>query len=77
VRLRGRIAYIDVAFPEQKVAVEVDGRTAHGPWSDRFDDDRERQNALVAAGWRVLRFTWTHLQDPGYVRAQIVQFLAA
>ena len=77
VRVSGRTVFIDVAFPEQRVAIEVDGRRYHGDWADRFDDDRDRQNALAAAGWRVLRFTWTHLADPEYVVAQIVQLLAA
>ena len=57
VRVGGRTRYIDVAFPELKIAIEVDGRLAHDDWSDRFDDDRARQNDLLAAGWRVLRFT--------------------
>jgi very-short-patch-repair endonuclease len=77
VQLRTRVAYLDVALPDAKIAIEVDGRVAHGPWSDRFSDDRARQNDLVAAGWRVLRFTWRHLQDPAYVLGQIAQLLAA
>ena len=57
--------------------IEVDGRAAHDDWSDRFDDDRARHNDLLAAGWRVLRFTWAHLQDPEYVLRQIAQLVAA
>jgi very-short-patch-repair endonuclease len=30
---------------------------------DLFESDRWRQNALVAQGWRVLRFTWAMLCD--------------
>ena len=26
-----------------------------------FDRDRWRDNEAIAAGWRVLRFTWVHL----------------
>jgi very-short-patch-repair endonuclease len=77
VRLGTRTAFLDVAFPAIKLAIEVDGRLAHGDLSDRFDDDRARQNALVAAGWIVVRFTWSHLQDSDYVLSQIVQYLAA
>jgi very-short-patch-repair endonuclease len=77
VTVSGRCYVLDVAFPDARLAIEVDGRLAHGPWSDRFDDDRTRQNDLIRAGWRVLRFTWTHLQDPAYVLSQIVQLLAA
>ena len=78
VRLPGRTAYVDVAFPERKLAVEVDGRRFHDDGSDRFEDDRERQNALVLAGWRVIRVTWKMLTEhPEAVLDRIVQALAA
>jgi very-short-patch-repair endonuclease len=78
VRLNRRVVYIDVAFPERRLALEVDGRRYHGDESARFEDDRLRQNELIAAGWRVLRFTWAMLVDqPDQVLAQIVQLLAA
>lgn len=77
-RLGRRIAMIDVAFPARKIAIEIDGRRHHDGDSERFEDDRDRQNALVAAGWQVLRFTWRQLtQQPEDVLAQIVQLLAA
>jgi hypothetical protein len=52
----GRARKIDLAWPDQRVAVEFDGFVPH---SRRrvFDDDRARQNDLVAAGWTVFRFT--------------------
>lgn len=77
VWLNGKRRDLDVAFPDLKIAIEVDGRLAHDGLSDRFDDDRARQNDLVAAGWVVLRFTWRHLQDPHYVISRITQLLAA
>lgn len=70
------IGVLDVAFPAAKVAVEVDGRAWHSA-ADRFQHDRTRQNALVAAGWTVLRFTWADLTDrPGYVLSVIAATLA-
>jgi very-short-patch-repair endonuclease len=42
------------------VAVEVDGWAWHTD-PERFRRDRQRQNALVLAGWTVLRFTWHDL----------------
>lgn len=42
--------------------IEIDGREHHGSQT-AFEGDRERQNDLVAAGWSVLRFTWTMLTD--------------
>lgn len=64
VRTRGGrfVARIDLAYPGQLVAIELDGRSFH---SDRhsFERDRERQNQLVLLGWTVLRFTWTQLLE--------------
>ncbi len=63
---------IDVAFVGQRVAIEVDGWAWHRD-VDRFNRDLERQNALVNAGWHVLRFTWHHLTlDPQRVLREIV-----
>ena len=48
--------YVDIAFPKAKLVVEIDGREFHeGP--EPFEQDRLRQNDLVNAGWRILRFT--------------------
>lgn len=51
---------IDLAFPAQKVAVEVDGWAWHVD-PERFRNDRRKQNALVRDGWEPLRFTWHDL----------------
>jgi very-short-patch-repair endonuclease len=62
---------IDLAFPERKVAVEVDGWAWHVD-PDRFRADRRKQNALVRAGWDPLRFTWHDLdQRPSAVLTEI------
>jgi very-short-patch-repair endonuclease len=71
----GGTVYADVAFPAQRLVIEVDGQRHH---VERFEADRTRQNGLVARGWRVLRFTWARLtQQPDAVLAEIVQLLAA
>jgi very-short-patch-repair endonuclease len=65
------IAVVDVALPKMRIAVEIDGWAYHSD-VDRFQRDRQRQNALVSLGWTVLRFTWWDLtQRPGYVIATI------
>jgi very-short-patch-repair endonuclease len=51
------VARVDAAYPERKLAVEVDGYRHHSS-PDAFQRDRTRQNRLVALGWTVLRFTW-------------------
>jgi very-short-patch-repair endonuclease len=71
-------AYLDVGFPGQLIAIEVDGRRYHDVHSDAFESDRVRQNDLQARGWRFLRFTWRMLNDdPAYVIAQIIALLAS
>jgi very-short-patch-repair endonuclease len=62
VRAGGRLFYIDIAFKQQKLAIEIDGRL-HETDEDLFESDRWRQNALVAEGWRVLRFTMAMLRN--------------
>ncbi len=70
------VAVIDVALPGRRIAIEVDGMAYHVD-VDRFRRDRSRQNALVALGWTVLRFTWADLTErPGYVIAMLRRLVA-
>jgi very-short-patch-repair endonuclease len=70
------VAVVDVALLDLRIAIEVDGWAYHSD-VDRFRADRIRQNALVALGWTVLRFTWADLtQRPGYVLATIRRLAA-
>ena len=58
----------DVAFPEQKVAIELEG----GTWmrgrhvrGKGFEEDCAKYNSALILGWRVLRFTTGMLEtDP-------------
>lgn len=52
---------VDVAFVASRLAIEIDGRHYHGDAT--FEKDRWQQNALVLAGWRVLRLTWTMIEN--------------
>ena len=71
VDLGSGFALLDVAFPDSRLAIEVDGRAWHTD-SVRFVADRRRQNSIVRAGWTVLRFTWEDLtQRPDHVLAEI------
>lgn len=59
-----------------KLAIEVDGWEFHSGRS-AFERDRWRQNDLVLAGWRVLRFTAAMIRDqPELVVRQIEEALA-
>ena len=71
--VQGCLYYIDIAFPHLRLAIEIDGRL-HEEDEDLFESDRWRQNALVADGWLVLRFTWRMLREhPDAVVAAILQ----
>lgn len=48
---------LDIAIPSLKIAIEVDGWQYHGKYKESHTKDRERQNLLTLAGWRVLRYT--------------------
>ena len=53
----GSSAYIDLAYPRRRVAIELDGWHSHGIRA-AFEPDRMRGNDLVLAGWHLLRFSW-------------------
>lgn len=53
----GRKFRLDIAFPDIKLAIELDGWEWHGKHKGDFTRDRERQNLLCLNGWRILRFT--------------------
>ncbi|EYR61826.1 hypothetical protein N866_15780 [Actinotalea ferrariae CF5-4] len=57
----GLVGRVDVLFPAARVVVEVDGYAYHARAA--FQADRTKQNRLVAAGYTVLRFTWSDLTD--------------
>jgi hypothetical protein len=65
------IARVDLAYPDARLAVEADGYAFHSG-RRAFERDRERQNRLINAGWRVLRVTPSQLDsDPAGVRAVV------
>lgn len=72
IRLSGQVFHPDVLFEDEKLVIEFDGKASHQA-AGQFLRDRERQNLLVLAGYRVLRFTWEHLDEPGYVVAMVVE----
>jgi very-short-patch-repair endonuclease len=75
VTIAGRRYRIDLAYPDQRVAIELDGFEFHSA-RDRFELDRTRQNDLVLAGWRVLRFTWRQVcREPDLVATRVAEAL--
>lgn len=73
--VNGRVGGIevDLHWPELRLVVEVDGWAFHGG-RERMNRDRDRDQRLLLAGWRVIRFTRDQLaSDP----AQCARRLAA
>lgn len=54
---------LDLAYPKRLIGIEADGFEFHSARPD-FERDRLRQNALVARGWRILRFTSADAERP-------------
>jgi hypothetical protein len=68
----GVAVHADRAWPEVKLAVEMDGARFHTSPEDR-QRDLARDAALAAIGWVVLRFTYAEvLRDPDGVRARVL-----
>lgn len=63
LRFEGTAYEADCVWREQRVVAELDGHQAHGTRS-AFEEDRERDRRLQAQGWRVVRITWRHLNQP-------------
>jgi very-short-patch-repair endonuclease len=67
---------VDFFWPDQRLVVETDGWATHGH-RRAFESDRARDAQLVAAGYRVLRFTWRQVTHQTLlVAVQIAQALA-
>jgi very-short-patch-repair endonuclease len=74
--LSGRQRILDAVFDRWKVAVEIDG-AHHDDVAQRWDDN-ERDNSLILATYRILRFP-THVvrEQPQRVAAQLRHALIA
>ena len=67
---------VDAVWPAQRLVVEVDGYRTHGH-REAFERDRKKDQALIAAGYAVIRFTWRDLtRRPFVVVARIAAALA-
>jgi very-short-patch-repair endonuclease len=67
---------VDALWPDHRLVVAVDGYEFHGNRRS-FGNDRARDAALVAAGYRVIRFTASQLDEcPLVVLTQLAAALA-
>jgi Protein of unknown function (DUF559) len=73
---RGRRRWIDAAWDECKIAVEIDGAQHTEDPLQRWDD-MERDIDLMLDGYRTMRFpAWLVRKNPGYVARRILEALA-
>jgi len=73
VRLAG--FEVDAAWPQQQVAVEIDGYAFHHS-RRAFERDRRKDAALDALGWKPIRLTWKQIEDePEAVAIRIARAL--
>jgi hypothetical protein len=61
IHVDGERFLADFFWEKERVIVETDGRETHET-PTAFQDDRRRDQFLVAAGYRVLRVTWDQIQ---------------
>lgn len=52
----GRDRSLDIAWPQYRLAIEVDGYSFHRSRTS-FDEDKVRQNEITIAGWTILPVT--------------------
>jgi very-short-patch-repair endonuclease len=62
----------DLVDRSRRVVIEADSWSWHAKHEHQHERDCQRYNALVVAGWRVLRFTHAQvIDDPDGVRAML------
>lgn len=68
---------LDFAFVEERVAIECDGHDFHERTKEQARHDRQRDRALVAEGWRVLRFTGSEIhRSPDGCAAEVIAIVS-
>ena len=71
-----RIARVDLAYPEAKVAIEYEG-DGHRTSQEQWRRDIQRQRELEALGWIVMRLTQVDLDDPDALITRVRSALAS
>lgn len=74
--LRARFVEVDCLWPEQRIALELDGRAVHAREA-AFESDKKRDRELLVEGWRPAHVTWRQLRnEPETVAADLRELLA-
>jgi very-short-patch-repair endonuclease len=75
VSVSGRTIRFDLAYPDERVAIELDGRAPH--WGrERWQSEHHRDNAIELGGWQKIGFTWWDVtRDEIYVATTVARTL--
>jgi very-short-patch-repair endonuclease len=77
VNRRAGLMRVDAIWPDRLLAVEVDGGDAHTSWA-QINRDRDREIALRARGYRIVRYGWMQVtQRPEEVADDLRRLLSA
>lgn len=68
----GFVARVDFLFEAQRTIVEFDGQVKYTSREVLFQE-KQREDALRALGYAVVRITWNDLAQPGAVRAKLLR----
>ncbi|HEX2191760.1 MAG TPA: DUF559 domain-containing protein [Acidimicrobiales bacterium] len=63
---------VDFVYADARLVIEADTRRHHMSKLD-FENDRQRDNTLMADGWRVLRISWQQVTDRPNEVARLVR----
>ncbi len=75
IAYEGRLYFVDFAWPSLGIVVECDSMLAHST-PEQLQCDLRRQNDLIAAGWKVLRFTyWDIVRNPARATSVLARHL--
>ena len=77
VRAGAESFHVDMAYPNVRLAIELDGYEWHSR-RDRWQMDRDRDNLLATIGWRVVRVSWERLtRSPNETAALVAEMLTS
>lgn len=75
-------SWVDLGWPGLRVGIEFDGAVkysggAYGDPAGRLFAEKRRHDALVEAGWVLLRVVWADLREPARLIARVHRALVA
>jgi len=70
-RIEGRHFSIDIAFPDLKVGIEVNGRQHYDADGNLLDYYKKRHDLIEASGWRLIELYYTKCYDQKFIASMI------